>query len=171
MNGSEALSAVAQLALGLAGFTGIVVVFGRQPGRLRPVEVYRLANLLAISCEAMFLALLPFGLYYAGLQEESLWRFSSGFMIGLTVVLLAGFSPSTTRFVRETPEIFNLYVLTFLVTAHIANLVVQFLNVLGVFGRPNLGVYFFGLLWLLLHGFAQFARILFIRPGPERPLA
>ncbi len=164
MDGSEALSTIAELALGLAGFTGIVAVFGRRPGRLRPVEAYRLVILLSISCGAMFLALLPFALHRTGLEGETLWAVASGALAAYTVLFLGWMFSPTRRFLRDSPEIFDKGLLMFLILAHLVNFTVQLLNAFGVFGRPSLGIYLFGLMWLLLHGFQQFARILFIRP-------
>jgi hypothetical protein len=41
---SETLSTVAEVALGLAGFTGVLVVLGRQTGRFSPAEAFRLSG-------------------------------------------------------------------------------------------------------------------------------
>ena len=59
LNPSETLSTIAELALGLAGFTGVLVVLGRQPGRFSPAEGFRLAVLLVASLSALFLSLVP----------------------------------------------------------------------------------------------------------------
>jgi len=49
MDPPETLSTVAEIALGLAGFTGLLVVLGRQPGRFSPSEAFRLLVLLVAS--------------------------------------------------------------------------------------------------------------------------
>ena len=48
-----------------------------------------------------------------------------------------------------------------------ANFVLQILNCIGLFFDPNMGVFFFGLVWFLVLGVLQFVRILLVRPASE----
>lgn len=66
MVGADALAIIAEVSLGLAGFTGVVVVLGRveRDAFLR----LRLSYLLSVSFSALLLALLPFAL------SESVWQ-------------------------------------------------------------------------------------------------
>jgi hypothetical protein len=45
---------------------------------------------------------------------------------------------------------------------HLLNVAVQAAIAFGAFGNQRVGLYVFGLLWLLMHGAYQFVRILFI---------
>ena len=61
MDGADGLTAIAEVAIGLAGFSGVVVVLGRQPGEFTRVETGRLVVLLLSSLGAMFFALVRSG--------------------------------------------------------------------------------------------------------------
>ncbi|HSN72949.1 MAG TPA: hypothetical protein VLT59_15640, partial [Steroidobacteraceae bacterium] len=59
MDSTELLTAIAEIALGLAGFSGVMTAFMQRPGRLTGIETYRIGVLLGASLGAMFLALVP----------------------------------------------------------------------------------------------------------------
>jgi hypothetical protein len=54
----DTLLTLAEVSLGLAGFAGIVVVFGRGPGALPPADSFRLLALVGCSLGTLFLSLL-----------------------------------------------------------------------------------------------------------------
>lgn len=167
MEGSEVLSAVAQVALGLAGFTGVVISLGRQPGGLSRVKAYRLSVLLLQAGAALLLSLIPFGLFYLSIRLPDVWRISSAVMAVFTALFLVWLLPRSREMMRIAPEIFNHP--TFFVTCfgHFVNLILQAMNALNVFNPPVLGVYLFGLFWLLWMGLQQFGRMVFI-PQKEK---
>ncbi len=72
----ETLTSAAEFAIALAGFSGIVVALGKQPGRWAPADRYRLLNVLTFAFGAGFMAYLPMGLAHAGLGGSPLWRAS-----------------------------------------------------------------------------------------------
>ncbi len=76
----EALAAIAQLGLGLAGFSGIGLVLTRSAGRLQKFELYRLGIMLGTAIGAMFLALLPVVFAQFGWRDETVCRASAGTM-------------------------------------------------------------------------------------------
>jgi hypothetical protein len=162
VEGSDILATIAQIAVTLAGFTGIVVVLGDPGGRLIPIQIYRVAILIALSLGAMTLALVPFGLHLTGLEGAALWRPASALLGAFSALLVIVFFPPTRRFFRQFPEIFNPAILTALAVGHVVNVAVQAAIAFGAFGNQRAGLYVFGLLWLLLHGAYQFVRILFI---------
>lgn len=164
MIANELLVTLAQLALGLAGFTGIGVLFTHRPGELTPLEKYRLGLLFSSSFGAMFLALLPLWLHLVDLEASALWRIASAVMFGFAVGGVALFLRPTRRFLREAPEIFNHWLLAAITAGHVFNGFLQLLNALGLFDAGSPAVYTSGLLWMLAHSSLQFARILFIRP-------
>ena len=168
MEGAEILATVAQIAVTLAGFTGIVVVLGDPGARLVPIQTYRVAILLVLSLGAMTLALIPSALFLAGLRGASVWRPASALLAAFSALLLLVFIPLTVRFRRHFPEIFNPKILLSLAAGHALNLVVQAAVAAGAFERERAGLYVLGLLWLLLHGAYQFVRILFIPLKSER---
>lgn len=161
----DALSTIAEIALGLAGFSGVVVVLGRQPGIFTRVEAGRLVLLLMISIGAMFLALLPLSLAPLELADSLLWRISAAtftiFCLGYWLV-----GRSRVRIVRDhAPEIYSFGVSVFNYATVGTAMVLQ----LVVLARPEdlgPGLYVLGLLSLLLTATVQFVRMLFIRPQP-----
>ena len=79
MEEAETLQTIAEVAIAIAGFTGVVVVFGgRVRGKWTRLESDRLWLLLAQALIATLLSFLPLLLYFGGLANEPLWRLSNG---------------------------------------------------------------------------------------------
>ena len=165
MEASDTLLTLAEISLGLAGFAGIVVVFGRGPGALPPADSLRLVALVGASFGTLFLSLIPIALGFVGVAEPELWQWSSAMMIALVVPAhLLAFS----RIRRDAAEIFEVlpvFMLPIGASFFVANWVAQILNVLGTAWVPSFGVYLFGLILYLLFAAFQFARMLFVRPS------
>jgi hypothetical protein len=165
MEGSEVLSAVAQVALGLAGFTGVVISLGREPGGLSRVKAYRLSVLLLQAGAALLLSLIPFGLFYLNIGYQDVWRISSALMALFTILFLSWLLPRSREMMQIAPEIFNHPVFFVTCLGHVVNIILQAMNALNVFNTPVLGLYLFGLFWLLWMSLQQFGRMVFI---PQR---
>ncbi len=163
----ELLVAVAQLALGVAGFSGIAMYFKRKPGPLTQIEVYRIAILFFNSFAAMFLSLVPFPLQAFGLSGPTVWRLGSGLMAVFELMFLYYYLPRSQRYLRQVPELFNRYSLVLTYTGGIGNLALQSANALGVTGPRPAAIFMLGTLWLLFHATFQFGRILFVQPTVE----
>ena len=159
----DALSTIAEIALGLAGFSGVVVVLGRQPGAFTRVEAGRLVLLLVSSIGAMFLALLPLSLAPLEISSSLLWRISAAafmaFCLGYALI-----GRSRVRVVRtHAPEIYSFAVSVF----NYATVGIAVALQVVVLARPEdlgPGFYVLGLLGLLLTATVQFVRMLFVRP-------
>ena len=65
MEASEELLTIAELAIGLAGFSGVVVAFNRGGG-LRPTDSFRFIALFCSALSVLVVAFVPFGFHYAG---------------------------------------------------------------------------------------------------------
>ena len=163
MNPSETLSTVAELALGLAGFTGVLVVLGRQPGRFSPAESFRLAVLLVGSLSALFLSLVPLILHDFGLAGVHLWRVSSGLMATSLLCSGAYLAKPLARFRGSESEAYSAWVLASLTGGAAFVLILQVVNLTGFLWPTGQGPYSFGLLFLLAGAVVQFVRILFVR--------
>jgi hypothetical protein len=163
LNGADALTTIAEVAVGLAGFSGVVVVLGRQPGEFSRVEAGRLIVLLLSSFGAMFFALLPYALLPLDLGLSAVWRTASGLVAVFALSHLTISYVELRRVRSEAPEIYNRSV----AAIHFAILtVVLLLQLVGVArgGELALSLYIFGLLGLLTVAAFQFVRILFVRP-------
>ena len=82
MEASDELLTIAELAIGIAGFSGIIAAF-LQGGGLHPFDRFRFVNLFITVFAALVLAFLPLLLDGFISPEEKLWRISSGAMIGV----------------------------------------------------------------------------------------
>lgn len=163
MDPTEALLAIAQIALGLAGFGGIFVAVSRErAAALRPADSYRLTLLLSAALSTLVLSLVPVALRALGMSEASVWRASSAAMSAL----LAGLGVVTVRMrlphreeirAGEAPWMAAaIWVLAF------ATLAAQLASVLGLGALAGFGVFFFGLVFLVAFGSYLFARMLFL---------
>jgi hypothetical protein len=165
LEASDTLLTLAEVSLGLAGFAGIVVIFGRGPGVLPPADFLRLAALVGASLGTLFLSLIPIALSFVGVPEPDLWQWSSAIMVALAV---PAHVIGILRIRRNAAEIFEVtpvYLLVIGAFAILANLIAQVCNSIGIAWRPSFGVYLLGLLLYLLFAAIQFARMLFVRPG------
>lgn len=73
MNGADALSTIAEVAMALTGFTGILTVFRHQQ-HWTQIELIALSHLLGIGIGASFFALLPMPLLASSLPIAVTWR-------------------------------------------------------------------------------------------------
>ena len=163
MDRTEALLAIAQIALGLAGFGGIFVAVGRERAAvLRPADAYRLTLLLSTALSTLVLSLVPVALHALEVSELSIWRASSAAMS----TLLAGLGVVTVRMRRphraeiragEAPWMATaIWVLAF------ATLAAQLVSAAGLTALAGFGVFFSGLVFLVAFGSYLFARMLFL---------
>ena len=163
------LVGIAQLALGVAGFSGIAMYFKRKPGPLTNIEVYRVAILFLNSFAALFLSLAPFPLQAFELSADATWRISSGLVALFSIVFHAYYLPLSQRYRRQVPEIFNAYSMALTYSGGIGNTLLQLLNAFGLVSTHLDAVFMIGVIWLLFHATFQFGRILFIQPTDEPP--
>jgi hypothetical protein len=158
---AEALYNIAEIAVGLAGFAGVVLAISRGREELVSYDAFRVFQLLANAISAMLLALVPIALYAAGVPMEDTWRASSGVMVLVTLGIGAG----AFRFGREVdPEDLHWAIGSVLIGGTSINLTCQTLNVLHVGFHGIFAVYYFGLFWFLTGAGMSFVTLLFIRP-------
>jgi hypothetical protein len=164
MEPGEALGIAAQIAVALAGFAGVVVVFRREAvHEWSGIDKLRLRLLLANS-------ILPLGLSMIGLlllaikpMPPGIWRWCSG------IALLANLS-----FVAPTGKIFRRLNLGVAQRERVSRLIFY---VFGAFGMTALLLQFYNIVWLaafwpffagivyqLVTAMAQFARMILLLP-------
>jgi len=160
----DTLLTLAEVSLGLAGFAGIVVVFGRGRGVLAPADSFRLLALVGCSLGTLFLSLISIALRAVGVPEPGLWQWSSAMLLALAVPAHLFAFARLRRDAAEILEVVPIRLVPLGAFAFLFNFVAQICNALGVGWSPNFGVYLFGLLLYLLFAALQFARMLFVRP-------
>lgn len=154
------LEVIAQIALGLAGFSGVMIALGRPSAAVDPPIRFRLRALCYASFGAMFLAIIPFAVFNGQWSDTTSWRLLGVVMTVVTTAGLLYFPFTAFRLRREYPDLFQLP----LVVVQFANDVLRFLLALAVlFGssRYQANAYIMVLILLLLQGSIAFVRVLF----------
>ena len=128
MEGAGTLELLAELAVGVLGFSGIVAAIGpRASGEWSPIDRRRFFTMVFIGALVIVLTLLPFPLHYAGLEATSLWGWSSGIGALLIFLILIGL-------LRASP---NASVMAMYRDPESSNVVLG-LGILAAFGSPFL---------------------------------
>lgn len=161
---ASALLTFAQLAIGLAGFSAILVALSGKPHQWTPVDAFRIRNILAFTFQSVFLSLIPFVLAFFSLPESTVWKVS---LLIIALATLAGVLlvlSGVYRLTRSERGVLNALVVS-MVTAILSTMAA--VELLGAFGivRPAPGVFFLGLVVLLGVSTVLVARFLFARPA------
>lgn len=163
----DALSIVAQVAVGLAGFGGVAVVLGRGPGRWTAVDAVRIRGLLYAAFGALFASLVAVGVSIAGGTEELATRCGAG-MVMVVIVLWAGtIGREIPRLDAASRSVFDPRVAVVIMAALALGVVAQLVTVAGFAGRFGSALFFLGLVALLGYAAFGFIRLLFRRPLDE----
>ena len=154
MQEASALFIVAEVSIGLAGFSGVVAALhGRDDWH--PLDVWRVVNLLLISFGTLVLALVPVALHSFGISGSPLWRISSGIGVASGIVIAVVSERYRPDPVPIQPWFWAIPVVI---------MAVQLLNSLAVIIPGIFGAFFTGLLLALVIGGIEFAQILLTRP-------
>lgn len=161
---AEALSTAAQIAVMLAGFAGVVVVFRRESVHdWSPVDKLRLRFLLTNSILPLVLCMVGLLLLTIRPAPADIWRWCSGF--AFVVFLLFGiimtkqFRPLDLRKMQSEP--LTRFVFYLFSTFGIAANLLQLYNVVFV---GEFWPFFSGIVVQFVTGMFQFARMILLRP-------
>jgi len=154
----------AQLAIGLAGFSAILVALSGKPHQWTPVDAFRIRNILAFTFQSVFLSLVPFVLAFFSLPASTVWRLSllilAAATLGGVLLVLSG----VYRLSRSQRAVLKALVVSTVVAVLCIMAAVELLAAFGIL-RPASGVFFLGLVVLLGVSTALVARFLFARPA------
>ncbi len=165
----DALLTISELGLGLAGFSGVILVFEGSPTSMHPVDWTRIRMLLTVSLGTMVLSLMPFGLEMFNSVDTELWRVACGLGAFWNLVIGAIFFPDVMRLTRdERADLFAGgrigYVLTTILFAlGIIAFFVHLLYAIGAIEGNGAGLFFLGNVWLLVLAAYLFASMVFVR--------
>ena len=161
---ASALLTLAQVAIGLAGFSAILVALSGKPHQWTPVDAFRIRNILALSFQSVFLSLVPFALAFFSLPESTVWQVSLLILaigtLGGVLLVLSG----VYRLSRSERAVLNAVVVSTVVAVLCVTAIVELLAVFDIV-RPASGVFFLGLVVLLGISTVLVARFLFARPA------
>jgi hypothetical protein len=158
------LLTLAQVAIGLAGFSAILVALSGKPHQWTPVDAFRIRNILALSFQSVFLALIPFVLTFLAIPESTVWKISLLVIamgtLGVVMLVLSG----VYRLSRAERAVLKAVVVS---TVTVTLLIMATFELLAAFGivRPAQGVFILGLVVLLGISTVLVARFLFARPA------
>jgi hypothetical protein len=158
---------IAEIAIGLAGFSGLAVALRRDTGPLSDIQKFRMSVLFGMAFGALFLSLVPHVLATLGVSDELLWGSASLAMVAWSLFFMYMWILRSRRIAKSVPEIFNRKAFAAMTVGHIVNLLLQAGVAFAWFESNTAGVFGLGLIWYLIHGSQQFVRMLFIQPRDE----
>ncbi len=153
---------LAELAIGLAGFSGVLIVLIKPSGGFSPPEHVRLINLVYSSLGVTFLAILPYGFSGIGFDSSTSWRIV-GLIGSLYTVGGLLFIPIRVLMLRKDfPDLFPWRLFFVQTLLHTAASILCVLVLLDLSSTPS-RLYFFALFLLLVHAAIVYVRILLFR--------
>lgn len=162
----ETLRSLSEVAVALAGFTGIVAVLGnRAGGRWGPLEWLRLRMLLEASLGVLFLSLIPGLLHELGALRDAIWRVANGLQ---AVAHAAGICLLYLRFRKLEPSQWppeERWLTVALLPVSIAIVLLQASVALGSLDTYGFFLYLLGLIYLL--GIAALHFVLLLVPDAD----
>jgi hypothetical protein len=161
----DALQTLAQFGIALAGFTSIVVVFRRGEREFHPADRFRVFAALAPSLMGAFLALFPVGVYLMGVTDATLWRVSSAILAASGIGFLVSNMIAARRIPAEAKNVLSRGLWPLFRSLQVIPVLVGIANGFGFFLPPQGGLYFLGVLSLLVFGAIVFVRVIFVRPA------
>jgi hypothetical protein len=164
MNLPGVLQTIAEVGIGLAGFSGLLVALRKSSGPLSNVQKYRMRILFALSFGALFLSLMPEVLLSLDVNNSNVWAYCSLAMIVYSAGFLYWWIASSRRIAQMYPEIFHWRAFSTMAAGHVLNLVLQFIVIFSLTDSGHAGIFLVGLTWYLMHASQQFIRMLFIQP-------
>jgi hypothetical protein len=150
MHAAELLVAIAQIAVSLAGFSGLIAALRATTGEWHPRDIWSLSWMLGSSTGALMLALFPLWLALSVAAEDELYRIScavAAVALGMffAVMFVSDLRLTRRGFPRRVTRIHEtLSLMTF------GAALVDALGALGLLGRWLIPAYFAGLMALLL---------------------
>jgi hypothetical protein len=152
------LHTIAQVAIALIGFSGIVSIFGeRSKLKWTAQESLHLFTLLAPSLTVLFCSFVPILLATLSLNEETIWRISNLVLGVLHAAIFCRFLLSARNMKVSTEQKVSTSLGALVITAH-------FLAVFGINPWYDF-TFIFGLLWFLYVGISHFLSL--FRPSDE----
>jgi uncharacterized membrane protein len=164
MDISDALLTMAQVAVGLIGFSSVLIALSGEPNHWSSLDSYRITGLLGSSVCLLLVSWLPFVLTFFSVEDGVVWRSSAG---TLSICLAAGLIGNLRSYRRLPDEhrratrpvlVVSIYVLGSLV------FVTTTAAALGLLAAPE-GAFFLGLFFCLLLSTYLIVRFLFARPN------
>lgn len=138
----NALWQVANLALIVMGFSGVVAFLGsRAVGEWTERDVVRLTILMMVSARLILAAVLPLVLMYFGIEGKKLWSISSGFQ-AIFILAVTGYITFGVVVKLEEDRHSNRIVDVTIASISVTALLINALNAFGIIFSQSFGAYF-----------------------------
>jgi len=161
----EALSLIAEVAVGLAGFAGVAVMLGRGPGRWSPGDALRIRLLLTAAFTALFATLIAIGSEWAGTAERTSVQLGAAALLSGQVYWGAVVARQIPRLEPPERALFDpRLALLFRVTMY-SSWGAQLVALSGLLAPAGRWLFLYGLLVCLAYAALAFVRLLYIRPA------
>jgi hypothetical protein len=161
----ETLTVLVEASVAIAGFSGVVIVFGhRATGEWSRIERGRFQNLLLTSFSVLFLSLLMLVLLHAGTAPGTSWRIGSGIWSIIAIQRIVVTIRDFGRIPREDPQRPGIMVP---ITMLGVSILVVLLSLGNVFALMEFWPFLAAQVWLFGMACYSFARLLF-SPGRSR---
>ncbi len=165
MNAPDALLTIAEMAIGVAGFSAVVAAFSG-PRSLTVNDRRRFVWLFANAFVAALLAFVPVLLHEGGLSGAALWRGASACMVAVWVVAAAGWVVGEVRQEKAGAEDGKgFWQGPFALVPSFLNFLLQLANAVGLFWEPSAAAYLGGTLVWLYAAALPFMSIVLERPS------
>jgi len=158
----EELLTIAEISIGIAGFSGVMAVFLQQGG-LHIVDRLRFINLFTTAFSTLVLTFVPIAFSHAGVQGERLWVYSS-LVMTFAWALNSSLGARMLPYLREHVSHSLTLPRTAIIAPGVLNLVAQVLNVGGWFWEPGFLAYLFGLIVYMYAAGLMFVYVVLFRP-------
>ncbi len=144
---TDGLATLAEVFIGLAGFSGISLVLRSNPSTY---YLFRILVVVGVSMMAIVISLMPGPLLEAGVAENTVWRIGRGLMVATYLVvlpLLLHFRAKASQGLEQMVGPLNTVLLVFTGLIVIS----QVVNALGLFINYAYALMFFGLLGFFIY--------------------
>jgi hypothetical protein len=159
----DELLTIAELAIGLAGFSGVVVAFAYR-GQLEPIDRMRFIALFSTAISTAIFAFLPFVFARGGFSEATTWRCSSALLLTWSIVFGIPVGSRLRRTAIDVSAAASPAVIFAVWGLAMTNMVLQLLNAIGSPFTPGPLPYIGGLLILIVFSAVFFSFLVLFRP-------
>ena len=163
----EALSLIAEIAVGLAGFAGVTVMLGRGPGRWGAGDALRIRLLLGAAFAALFASLTATSSVWAGASERASIRLGAAVLLIGQVYWSVVIARQIPRLDASDRALFNPRLALLMRLLTVSSWGAQLVVLSGVLAAAASWLFLYGLLVCLAYAALAFVRLLYIRPPSE----
>jgi hypothetical protein len=164
MRGSDELLTLAELAIGLAGFSGVVAAFAYR-GRLEALDRVRFIALFTSAIGSAVFAFVPLLFHHAGFDEASTWRASSLLFFLAAVAFTAVIGRPLRRTALTSGAAIPPWLIAWMFALAILNYALQLSNALGWPYPPSPLPFLAGLVICVYYAASFFAFLVLFRPN------